>query len=91
MINHSLNKNIIPFIGDGVLVSDPVDAPRINGADSYVFPNTGCATVTNPPRSINAHVAGCAPLGANRNPSFVLIDYVNLGDAFTAVNKLNEL
>ncbi|KAJ7869199.1 hypothetical protein B0H14DRAFT_2728169 [Mycena olivaceomarginata] len=29
MINHSLNKNIIPFIGDGVLVSDPIDAPRI--------------------------------------------------------------
>ncbi|KAJ7869116.1 hypothetical protein B0H14DRAFT_3132398 [Mycena olivaceomarginata] len=74
MINHSLNKNIIPFIGDGVLVSDPIDAPRINGADS-----------------INAHVAGCAPLGANRNPSCVLIDYVNLGDALTAVKKLNGL
>ncbi|KAJ7266858.1 PLC-like phosphodiesterase [Mycena haematopus] len=74
MINHSLNKNIIPFIGDGVLISDPIDAPRINGADS-----------------INAHVAGCAPLGGNRNPSFVLIDYVNLGDAFAAVNQLNGL
>ncbi|KAF7360516.1 F-box domain-containing protein [Mycena venus] len=29
--------------------------------------------------SINAHVAGCVPLGSNRNPSFVLIDFVNKG------------
>jgi hypothetical protein len=30
MINHSLNKNIIP-IGDGVIVSDLADAPTKNG------------------------------------------------------------
>ncbi|KAJ7227513.1 PLC-like phosphodiesterase [Mycena rebaudengoi] len=34
MTNHSLNK-IIP-IGDGVLVSDPIDAPTTNGVESYV-------------------------------------------------------
>jgi hypothetical protein len=33
MINHSLNKNIIP-IGDGVIVSDPQDAPTTNGIPS---------------------------------------------------------
>ncbi|KAK7044569.1 PLC-like phosphodiesterase [Favolaschia claudopus] len=74
MINHSLNKNILPFIGDGVLVSDPIDAPRINGV-----------------ASIMAHAAGCAPLGADRNPNFVLLDFVNKGDAFAAVKQLNGL
>lgn len=35
MINHSLNVNILP-IGGGVLVSDPVDAPKTNGVTSCV-------------------------------------------------------
>ncbi|KAF7354200.1 PLC-like phosphodiesterase [Mycena venus] len=62
MINHSLNKNIIP-IGDGVIVSDPADAPTTNGVDSIL-----------------ANANGCAPLGANRAPSFVLLDFVNQGE-----------
>jgi len=33
MINHSLNINIIP-IGDGVIVSDPLDAPTTNSVAS---------------------------------------------------------
>ncbi|KAF8879057.1 PLC-like phosphodiesterase [Infundibulicybe gibba] len=33
MINHSLNKNILP-IGGGVIVSDPLDAPTTNGVPS---------------------------------------------------------
>ncbi|KAF4565324.1 hypothetical protein EYR36_001894 [Pleurotus pulmonarius] len=42
MINHSLNVNILP-IGDGVLVSDPVDAPVTNGVTSIVNHASGCA------------------------------------------------
>ncbi|KAJ7163764.1 PLC-like phosphodiesterase [Mycena filopes] len=42
MINHSLNKNILP-IGDGVLVSDPIDAPTTNGAVSILAESNGCA------------------------------------------------
>ncbi|KAF7416421.1 hypothetical protein PC9H_002687 [Pleurotus ostreatus] len=42
MINHSLNVNILP-IGDGVLVSDPVDAPVTNGVTSIVNHANGCA------------------------------------------------
>ncbi|KAJ7742677.1 PLC-like phosphodiesterase [Mycena maculata] len=74
MINHNLNKDIIPFIGDGVLVSDPIDASTTNGVTSIL-----------------ANANGCAPLGGNRAPSFILIDYVNQGDAFTAADQLNGL
>ncbi|TFK35685.1 PLC-like phosphodiesterase [Crucibulum laeve] len=73
MINHSLNKNIIP-IGDGVIVSDPKDAPTTNGIASII-----------------ANVNGCLPLGANRNPHFILLDFVDLGQAFKAANQLNGL
>ncbi|PPQ73586.1 hypothetical protein CVT26_010570 [Gymnopilus dilepis] len=72
MINHSLNKNIIP-IGSGVIVSDPLDAPTTNSVSS-----------------IQANVNGCIPLsGANRNPQFLLLDYVNIGQGFQAANILN--
>ncbi|KAF8968511.1 PLC-like phosphodiesterase [Flammula alnicola] len=73
MINHSLNKNIIP-IGAGVIVSDPLDAPTTNGV-----------------ASILANVNNCVPLGANRNPQFLLLDFVNLGQAFQAAAQLNGL
>ncbi|KAF7358784.1 Transcription factor IIIB 60 kDa subunit [Mycena sanguinolenta] len=73
MINHSLNINIIP-IGDGVIVSDPADAPTTNGVDSIL-----------------ANANGCVPLGANRNPNFVLLDFVDQGDAFTAADQLHGL
>ncbi|KAJ7496453.1 PLC-like phosphodiesterase [Mycena latifolia] len=74
MINHNLNKNIVPFFGAEVLVSDPIDAPKTNGIESIL-----------------ADANGCAPLGGNRAPNFVLIDYVNKGDPFTAANQLNGL
>ncbi|KAJ7744741.1 PLC-like phosphodiesterase [Mycena maculata] len=49
------------------------------------------AATTNGVDSILVNANGCAPLGANRNPSFVLMDFVNLGDGFTAVDQLNGL
>ncbi|PPQ85988.1 hypothetical protein CVT25_001687 [Psilocybe cyanescens] len=74
MINHSLNKNILP-IGDGVIVSDPIDAPTTNSVSSIL-----------------ANVDKCVPLsGANRNPQFLLLDYVNLGQGLQAANQLNGL
>ncbi|KAJ7697687.1 PLC-like phosphodiesterase [Mycena rosella] len=47
------------------------------------------APTTNSVESILADANGCAPLGGNRAPNFVLIDYVNLGDPFTAAAQLN--
>ncbi|KAJ7347549.1 PLC-like phosphodiesterase [Mycena albidolilacea] len=49
------------------------------------------APTTNGVDSILADANGCAPLGANRAPNFVLVDYVNLGDPFTAAALLNNL
>ncbi|KAJ7915823.1 PLC-like phosphodiesterase [Mycena leptocephala] len=73
MINHSLNKNILP-IGDGVIITDPIDAPTTNGVPSIL-----------------ANANGCAPLGGNRAPTFVLLDYVNIGAGFEAADQLNGL
>ncbi|KAF8151373.1 PLC-like phosphodiesterase [Crassisporium funariophilum] len=44
MINHSLNKNIIP-IGGGVIVSDPLDAPTTNGVASILANVNGCLSL----------------------------------------------
>ncbi|KAJ6566653.1 PLC-like phosphodiesterase [Mycena capillaripes] len=44
MINHSLNKNIIP-VGTGVIVSDLLDASTTNGVDSILANANGCAVL----------------------------------------------
>ena len=37
-----------------------------------------------------ANAAGCRPLsGGNFNPSFVLMDYVDVGDGVAAANQMN--
>ncbi|KAJ7099253.1 PLC-like phosphodiesterase [Mycena belliarum] len=43
MINHNLNKNIIPLFGAEVLVSDPIHAPKTNGVESILADANGCA------------------------------------------------
>ncbi|PPQ64035.1 hypothetical protein CVT24_008848 [Panaeolus cyanescens] len=45
LINHNLNRNIIP-IGDGVLVSDFVNAPKTNSVDSILAHANGCAPLS---------------------------------------------
>lgn len=47
------------------------------------------APTTNGITSIIANVNACAPLGGNRNPAFLLLDFVNLGNAFQAADQLN--
>jgi len=49
------------------------------------------APTTNSVESILADANGCAPLGGNRAPNFVLIDYVNIGEPFAAADQLNGL
>jgi hypothetical protein len=36
-----------------------------------------------------ANAAGCAPLGGNRNPTFVMLDFVNVGEGKKAVDQMN--
>jgi len=40
---------------------------------------------------IIANVDGCVSLGANRAPNFILLDFVNIGEAFQAADQLNGL
>ncbi|KAI0293892.1 PLC-like phosphodiesterase [Multifurca ochricompacta] len=47
------------------------------------------APITNSVISILAHSDQCVPLGNGRNPNFVLLDYVNIGEALEAVDLLN--
>ncbi|KAJ7823447.1 PLC-like phosphodiesterase [Mycena leptocephala] len=59
----------------GIVVSDPEQAGTTNGVASIV-----------------AHANGCVPFSqANRLPSFVLLDFVNIGSGLAAVNQLNGL
>jgi hypothetical protein len=44
---------------------------------------------TNSVYSITAHANHCAPLAGDRNPNFVLVDFVNIGHAVTAAARLN--
>jgi len=39
--------------------------------------------------SILANAAGCASFAQGRAPNFVLLDYVDKGEAFKAADKLN--
>jgi hypothetical protein len=38
---------------------------------------------------IMANVNGCIPLGGNRAPSFILLDFVNVGEGFQVADSLN--
>ncbi|KAJ7155080.1 PLC-like phosphodiesterase [Mycena filopes] len=59
----------------GIIVSDPEQAPTTNGVTSIL-----------------AHANGCVSFSqGNRLPSFVLLDFVNLGQGLAAVNQLNGL
>lgn len=44
---------------------------------------------TNSIYSITAHANHCAPLAGDQFPNFVLLDFVNIGQAMTAVAQLN--
>ncbi|KAF9481497.1 PLC-like phosphodiesterase [Pholiota conissans] len=46
---------------------------------------------TNSISSISKHSAHCAQYAEDRNPNFVLLDYVNVGQGLTAVNRLNGI
>lgn len=49
------------------------------------------ASNTNNVSSIIDNVNGCVPLGGNRAPAFVLLDFVNIGQGFEAAAILNGL
>jgi len=73
LINHNLNVNLLPMVGDrGLLLPDRLNSPRTNSVDLIL-----------------KHAAHCSRFVDDRNPNFVLVDYVNVGHAAVAVDKLN--
>jgi hypothetical protein len=44
---------------------------------------------TNGVNSILSHSSHCAPFNDDRNPNFVMLDFVNVGQGMEAVNRLN--
>jgi hypothetical protein len=58
---------------------------------SLTLPDYIYASTTNSISSITAHSNGCAPYSGGKATSFVLLDFVNIGDGMAAVNILNGL
>jgi len=73
LINHNLNANILPLLGErGLLLPDRLNSPRTNSVDLIL-----------------KHAAHCSRFVNDRNPNFVLVDYVSVGQGALAVDKLN--
>ncbi|KAG8697645.1 hypothetical protein FRC09_007730 [Ceratobasidium sp. 395] len=61
------------------------------GSNDIIVPDRAKAATTNSVASIIANANGCAPLGENLWPTYVLLDWVDKGDAFTALKQLNRV
>lgn len=92
LMNHNLNMDI--FVGK-ILVPDRINSPRTNSINScvsflslYVFFTSRVLTVILDIR-ILLHADHCAPLAQNNRPNFVMLDFVDVGQAMDAVDRLN--
>ncbi|TEB26196.1 hypothetical protein FA13DRAFT_1795831 [Coprinellus micaceus] len=59
--------------------------------DDVYIPDRGNLSTTNSLASIVDHSYRCSPLGAGRNPQFLLMDFIHVGDAFKAADFLNGI
>lgn len=59
--------------------------------EGILIPDELSASKTNSVDSILSDAAGCTHLASNRNPSFVLLDWIDQGQAFLAADRLNGL
>jgi hypothetical protein len=73
LINHNLNANLLPVVGER----------------GFLLPDRLNTPRTNSLDLILQHAAHCSKFVDDRNPNFVLVDYVNVGQGVLAVDKLN--
>ncbi|EFI26548.1 hypothetical protein CC1G_15761 [Coprinopsis cinerea okayama7 len=73
LINHNLNIDLFPFTKSGFRLPDRLNSPRTNGLQSIVHHAYQCA----------------AEVMEDRNPNFVMLDFVNVGWGMKAVELLN--
>ncbi|CAE6455731.1 unnamed protein product [Rhizoctonia solani] len=60
-------------------------------SDDIIVPDRVKAPTTNSVASIMAHARGCAPLGEGLWPTYVLLDWVDKGDPWTALKQFNRV
>ncbi|KAF7354069.1 Transcription factor IIIB 60 kDa subunit [Mycena venus] len=73
------------------LINHVLDKDIIPIGSGVLIPDPFDASTTNGVTSILADANGCVPLGGNRAPSFVLLDFVNIGEGFKAADMLNGI
>ncbi|KAF8753771.1 PLC-like phosphodiesterase [Rhizoctonia solani] len=61
------------------------------GSGDIIVPDRAKAPTTNSVASIMAHARGCAPLGEGLWPTYVLLDWVDKGDPWTALKQFNRV
>jgi hypothetical protein len=89
MINHSLNIVILPN-DPGITISDTADAPTTNSVPSYVQSSGRMGLfLTLLYSRIMANANGCAPLGGNRYPNFVLLYFIDIRNRFAAADQID--
>ncbi|KAJ7846714.1 PLC-like phosphodiesterase [Mycena olivaceomarginata] len=73
------------------LINHSLNENIIPIGDGVIIPDRLDASTTNAVPSILSHANGCTPLGGNRAPTFVLLDFVNVGAGFKAADELNGI
>jgi len=74
--------------GSNMLMMNHFLDVSIFGAD---VPDRTAASTTNSQSSIIANANGCLSLNGGVNPTFILLDFVDKGQAIAAGNALNQL
>jgi len=86
----SINRTAGPLPNDEhmYLINHFLDI-AVLGDQSILIPDLPAASNTNSLDQVLADANGCVPIGANRNPNFILMDWVDIGDGQAAADQLN--
>jgi len=71
------------------LINHNLNINFLNVGHGLRIPNRSDAPVTNRISSIIEHAGHCAPFVNGKNPNFVLLDWVHIGQGARAVDSLN--
>ncbi|KAJ8518941.1 hypothetical protein ONZ45_g4017 [Pleurotus djamor] len=71
------------------LINHSLNVNILPVGDGVIVSDPLHADTTNSITSIEANVDLCAPLAGNRAPNFILLDFVDRGEGFAMVEKLN--
>ncbi|PPQ64040.1 hypothetical protein CVT24_008853 [Panaeolus cyanescens] len=81
----------LPVEDHTYMINHSLNVNILPSGGDVIIPDRMNAQRTNGMASILSHIGNCAPLGANRNPQFILMDWVHIGDGFRVADMLNGL